>query len=138
MSSHISGLELVLQRYATEEEREQFYYLKELWDAMSVDERAARGLRRVTDLAPPDSPLRDAVRYTGRPVDLLMVNERHFEKVEIPVGIPGAKEALKRAAAKMLARYVRSEHQSCYVVGEFSDDRGRVKGFRTLIARHAL
>lgn len=135
MTSHISGLELVLQRYAREDEMEKYNHMLMMWEAMGEEERRRRGLERVTDLARPESPLRDAVRYIG---DKLMINERYAENVNIPVGVPGAREALKRLVARMLSRYTTADHVSFYVIAEFSDEKGRSKGFRTVVARHAI
>ncbi len=131
----ITMLELVLQRPATEEETDQLRMLEQLFDSMSVEERRTNKIHRVTDLAPEDSPLRDAVRYRGRRTTPIYINERFQERGRIPLGHPRSREILVRVVAGMLARYSRPEHECYYVVAEITDAAGRSQGFRTVVPR---
>lgn len=128
----IDLLHVTTQRPATDEEIAEYEALKEIFDSMSPEERAANDIRRVVDLAAEGNPAKHIVYYGTRRVTSF--NETFIREVEIPVGKGGANAAIKRAIAATIAEHRRPEHETFHVSGEFSHD-GVYIGFKNITAR---
>ena len=127
----IVSITLVLQRQASEQEIEEFKYLKQLYDSMSDQERSLRGIHRVTDLAPEKSTIAGAVRYqSGGPV---YINESYYHSGVI-LCQPGYSAIVKRLVAAMLKKHHNNEHEFFYVIAEF-EKRNKKRVFRTIAPR---
>ena len=123
---------LYLSRPASEAEIEEYQYYQEMFDGMSVDERAAHGLRKPTDLAPEGADVRNVTYYHLKKNPLY--NEAYEQTGRMETGTPNATYRFKQIVATMLKRHVRPYHVSYYVIGEF-EEGGREVGFRTLVKR---
>lgn len=135
----IISLELVLQRPATDSELYDLEILLEAFAAMPVDERLARKIHKVTDLAAPGSALADAVHYREKHV---LINERFVHRAG-PHGAfdtedPYAGAVLRRLTAAMLEKYARPHHVSFYVIAGMRDEYERKTIFRTVVPRTLL
>ncbi|MCP5101865.1 MAG: hypothetical protein GY950_00715 [bacterium] len=133
LGMQIDAIHLSLQRPASDEEITEYEYLKEIFDAMSAEEKALNDIKRVVDLAADDSPARHVVYYGGTRREPLY-NEIYTEPVLIKVGIAGANNEIRAQLSAMIAKYREPVHETFHSAGEFSHN-GVDIGFKNITAR---
>lgn len=127
-------IHLYLQRPARRAELAEFEYFKNIFDAMSPDERQANDIHRPQDLMRESVKARNVVYYGSR--DVPMFNQVFTAPVDIDTGKPGANEAYKRAFTPLMQKHLRPGHETFYIVGEFKvpGKKSGAKGRRTICA----
>ena len=134
-SMRLVRLYLHLQRPATEEEIGAYGYYRNIFNAMSWQERRTNNIVHTIDLMPADSPLRQVSLY-GDTEQAPRFDETFTQQTDISLDDPDADDVMQAIIGNMIARHFQARyHQTLSVTGEFYDPQSPETITKTIIGR---